>query len=702
MANYATLKAAVLAVVKTNGNQEITGANMQSTLLSIINSVGAGYQFMGVATTSTSPGTPDYNVYYIGGAGTYANFGTSVTVPVGSIGVFKYNGSWTNEIFSDGLINKVNELRNDVGEKVQNGTERHDFQVSEWTERKYVRADDGRIQDVNGVSASSAVDVSDYVGNIMYFSIIAVTGSAGVYGMAFYDANSNYISGVMPIYEHSTTEMVSTSTEIPSNAVTARFSCLTGSENSFFAYVNIPAYIYINGLGKDVTELQQDTEAIEENMQNIQGLKISTSIIDLVVSDDANNDILKIKNGNIITKHFNSTNQPNVVDSISDYEIADNDNNILLRLYNGHIRTKNFNSENVSDNPLFGKKIVWYGTSIPAAGYPQVCGEYLGAEVHNEAVGSSSCRMGYSTAVTPGGPLGDPYGITGMNWNVFGLSLSMKQEEKYDVCINWTTARRRANLISQGYTEEQVANVVGWGELLTNNPPADIMDSEYDVYRKLWYGCSYNTPETPVEPSLGVIYGKVDKYLNQQDFPDLWVFDHGHNDAQNSDLMKTIPTPDDDRTYFIGAMNYIIKHILSYNPRARFIFIGHYENDDAFGWNHSILCQAQEVLANYWDAPLYKAWEMYGLSRNVVITTNAYWDVDGVWHESGFDGTNGYQGYHYDGVPENIRQINGVWVHDMSLIWAHMLDGLHPFQEKIKDFIAHSIAKYLQSLIVNF
>lgn len=98
MANYSTLKAAVADVVKTNGTQAITGANLQAVLLSIINSVGGGgYIFKGVATPSTSPGTPDYNVAYIGGAGTYANFGTSVTVPVGSIGVFKYNGSWTKE-----------------------------------------------------------------------------------------------------------------------------------------------------------------------------------------------------------------------------------------------------------------------------------------------------------------------------------------------------------------------------------------------------------------------------------------------------------------------------------------------------------------------------------------------------------------------------------------------------------------------------
>lgn len=97
MANYATLKAAVEEVVKTNGTQAITGANLQTVLLSMINSLGADYQFAGVATPSTNAGTPDYNVFYIGGAGTYANFGTSVTVQDGYVCLFKYNGSWTKE-----------------------------------------------------------------------------------------------------------------------------------------------------------------------------------------------------------------------------------------------------------------------------------------------------------------------------------------------------------------------------------------------------------------------------------------------------------------------------------------------------------------------------------------------------------------------------------------------------------------------------
>lgn len=79
-----------------NDNKLIEGLTIKQYLLTIIQSLTAGYQFMGVATPSTNPGTPDQNVFYIGGAGTYANFGTSITVPQGQICIFAWNGSWTN------------------------------------------------------------------------------------------------------------------------------------------------------------------------------------------------------------------------------------------------------------------------------------------------------------------------------------------------------------------------------------------------------------------------------------------------------------------------------------------------------------------------------------------------------------------------------------------------------------------------------
>lgn len=75
MANYETLKAAIQAVIKTNGNQTITGAVMQSALISMISGLGANMQFAGVATPTTSPGTPDGPTFYLAFQnGTYFNF----------------------------------------------------------------------------------------------------------------------------------------------------------------------------------------------------------------------------------------------------------------------------------------------------------------------------------------------------------------------------------------------------------------------------------------------------------------------------------------------------------------------------------------------------------------------------------------------------------------------------------------------------
>lgn len=76
---WTTLKEAIAGVIKTNSNQEITGAVLQSTLNSIVNAVGENATFAGVATTTTSPGTPDGPVFYLAfEPGEYSNF--SVTI----------------------------------------------------------------------------------------------------------------------------------------------------------------------------------------------------------------------------------------------------------------------------------------------------------------------------------------------------------------------------------------------------------------------------------------------------------------------------------------------------------------------------------------------------------------------------------------------------------------------------------------------
>lgn len=97
MANYATLKAAIQDVIKTNGNNEITGSLLQQSLLAMINSLGDGFQYMGVATVSTNPGTPDQRVFYLATEpGTYTNFG-GLVVNDGECAILKYSTSWSKE-----------------------------------------------------------------------------------------------------------------------------------------------------------------------------------------------------------------------------------------------------------------------------------------------------------------------------------------------------------------------------------------------------------------------------------------------------------------------------------------------------------------------------------------------------------------------------------------------------------------------------
>lgn len=104
MANYAILKSAIQDVIKQNGNNEITGEILQQSLLAMVNSLGAGYQFAGIAKltpTQTEPGTPDQNVFYIATEpGTYTNFpisGGYLQVSDGEVAIFKFNGSWSKE-----------------------------------------------------------------------------------------------------------------------------------------------------------------------------------------------------------------------------------------------------------------------------------------------------------------------------------------------------------------------------------------------------------------------------------------------------------------------------------------------------------------------------------------------------------------------------------------------------------------------------
>lgn len=116
MSEYSSLKATINANVKTNGNQEITGSVMNSVLNEMVNSLGAGYQFMGVATP-TNPGTaqtPDYKCFYLATTpGTYTNLG-GLVVADGEVALLKYDSAWTKEVTGIATAAQLNQLGKQV------------------------------------------------------------------------------------------------------------------------------------------------------------------------------------------------------------------------------------------------------------------------------------------------------------------------------------------------------------------------------------------------------------------------------------------------------------------------------------------------------------------------------------------------------------------------------------------------------------
>lgn len=340
-----------------------------------------------------------------------------------------------------------------------------------------------------------------------------------------------------------------------------------------------------------------------------------------------------------------------------------------------------------SVNHWAGKKMVWLGTSIPAAGryqvnnpisYPIMIGNMLGATVYNEAVGSSALHCKDPARISTA----NPYGF-------------FSNFEAVSRCL--TNSLTEMNWIIEHYNDSAV---------FTQNVPASLSDADKAFIRS----CSWEN--------------KIGKYLTESDFPDVWVIDHGHNDAPTdaSEALYTAKSPINgtqhdgyysngnfvpstastyleydvsglfkvwisgtfgtyydiydlydtngnnigkrqnggtettvenfeldvmgastlrvsnpnnkintitvnELTYpvyenlycYQGALDFIVNKILTYNPKARILMIGEYENQ-----KFPKVSENQEIAAQRWEFPLYKQWEKLGWSQQPIL-------VNGEW-----------------------------------------------------------------------
>lgn len=120
---YDQIKESIKAVIKENGNYEITGNVLQTVLLSMVDTLGTEYQFLGIATKSTVPVVVEGNSFYITvEVGTYTNFKNSgnTAITVNQLGILtSTNGTaWNFTPIFIGVSKGGGEVFNDYAKNI--------------------------------------------------------------------------------------------------------------------------------------------------------------------------------------------------------------------------------------------------------------------------------------------------------------------------------------------------------------------------------------------------------------------------------------------------------------------------------------------------------------------------------------------------------------------------------------------------------
>lgn len=263
MANWQILKAAIANVIKTNGNQEITGQVLQNVLNNIISNLGANATFANIATPSTNPGTPDGPVFYLATqSGTYSNFGGAIVENEAAI--LLYNGStWVKKATGIALTESIlNLVAKSTIIDPQTLNSYNKIDPDRLILGKNIKPTDGSVYDFTGTFVSNFIDV---LGVDKVYSQIYSNGNMYAYG-----ENFAFISYV----PHSGTEYT-----LSENT---RYVRLTGKQsligsNSLYLYLKNDTTYYVYGITEDkiyTDEKMSDVEGI------VDGVKALTNIRD--------------------------------------------------------------------------------------------------------------------------------------------------------------------------------------------------------------------------------------------------------------------------------------------------------------------------------------------------------------------------------------------------------------------------------------
>lgn len=391
---------------------------------------------------------------------------------------------------------------------------------------------------------------------------------------------------------------------------------------------------------------------------------------------------------------------------------------IIWGLREYKIKTRDANDPFLSDT-LWNKKdvpvtkdfkIVWFGTSIPAGGYPLVVGELLGCTVYNEAVGESLVRLGWGKNCIAEGDEIDIWGCSGTDTGSF------------NPISNTITALAKSMSASKAEKRYLLDNLTHFENITGNTLNREVQTDEVIM------GYSYEE--------------KLLKYIDssREDYTpvDLIVFDHGHNDLNPDGDPKwdTYDIANRDKDNYWGAMNFLMDIIRKYNPHQNICQISHYQGNVDYSAN---FYKAQQQFAEHWGIPFMELYKLTQMSTSEQVRTSGYWGyTDGVWHNDGFifidngDGTyttnqsciiqydfgfgNGTYNQNtqlftsnvLESLPSttqarDIKDIDGVKICSLKPREMYMKDRFHPVSDKsgnANNRIATLLACWLRSVFV--
>lgn len=267
MANWDILKSAIAGIIKTNGNQEITGQLLQNVLNNIVSSVGENATFAGIATPTTNPGAPDGPAFYLAAeAGTYANF-SGIEIAEGEAAILQWNNAaWSKKTSGLATQQQLTELE---AIKVVISPGKNLYNNASRKTGKFFSSSTGTI------AASSDYSISDYIpvtpGTGLHISGDNDAVVAGNAFLIWYNSSLNYLSGSLMLNTKQFT--------VPEGAAFMRFSIqysvknvqveIGTSRTTYEPYQ--PIYGYINDILQDYTKNNLLNIGLSQRVYSIAG-----------------------------------------------------------------------------------------------------------------------------------------------------------------------------------------------------------------------------------------------------------------------------------------------------------------------------------------------------------------------------------------------------------------------------------------------